>query len=105
MKIELKTINFKVTPSVQDYLEEKIGHLDKFIGEELIKNVVAYVELEITTKHHHKGEIFYVKIDIQLPGKMIQAEYTSDDIFSSIDKVKDILSLELKKYKEKRLDL
>ncbi|MBI3458990.1 ribosome-associated translation inhibitor RaiA [Candidatus Azambacteria bacterium] len=105
MKISLKTINFEITPLIKDYLETKINHLDKFFGSDLIDKVVAFIELEIISKHHNKGENFYVKVDIQLPGKMIRAKHKSDDLFSAIDKVKDILSLEFKKYKEKKLGL
>jgi len=101
MKINLKTINFEVTPLIREYLEKKINHLDKFLGVDLVKDVFANIELEIISKHHHKGENFYAKVDVQLPGKMIRAQHKSDDIFKAIDKVKDILSLEFNKYKEK----
>lgn len=103
MKIDLKSTNLKLTPAIENYAKEMIYHLDKFIDKNLLdqNTVFAYLELAMTTKHHHKGNIFYAEADIKLPGKVIRGEVEANNIFAAIDGLKDKLSLELKKYKEK----
>lgn len=106
MTIHLKTVNFKLTSTVETYVTEKISSLDKFISEEILAQgpdtVVAYVELKLTTRHHQKGEIFGAVADIKFPHAMIHAESSAVDIHTAIDRVRDELSTELKKYKEKK---
>lgn len=106
MKIEIKVTNFKLTSAIERYAIEKINSLDRFIDENLLKqgedSVVAYIELAMTTRHHHKGDIFRAEVDVRLPRKVVRAEAESSDIMAAIDEVKDELALELKKYKEKK---
>lgn len=59
------------------------------------------MELAKTTGHHKKGNIFKAEVNIQVPGKLIRASTEEWDLCAAIDKVKDELQREIKKYKEK----
>jgi len=102
LKLNIKGTNFKLEPLVYDYIQEKIGGLDKFI-EKFDSAVQGWVEIGLITKHHQSGNIYKAEVQITLPGKGVRSEATAKDIYLAIDMVKDELQQELKKYKEKEI--
>lgn len=106
MKIILKATNFKLTPSVEDYVREKIGALDKFINPSLLSmaddDIIAHIELIVDNKHHHKGEVFKTDANIKMLEKSFRAEAQATDMTAAIDGLRDKISLEFKKYKGKK---
>jgi ribosomal subunit interface protein len=110
MKIIIKTKNLELSPSLESYINEKIGSLEKFIKtlqkEEEGKTLSEiFVEVEKETRHHRHGEVFVAKAQIMLPGKSLVAEAKGEDLFLAIVEVKDELQQEIKKYKLKKIDL
>ena len=51
MNISIKGTNLSLSPSVKDYVKEKIGNLEKYIGA-----LEAKVELERDRHHHHRAK-------------------------------------------------
>jgi len=101
MKIEILGTQLDITPSIKKYIEEKIGSLDKMVSRfEHEGDVVAYVEIARSTKHHKHGDVFYAEATLGLPGKTLRAEHEHEDIRGAIDMVRDTLRGEMKKYKE-----
>jgi ribosomal subunit interface protein len=110
MKIIIKTKNLELSPSLESYINEKIGSFEKFIKtlqkEEEGKTLSEiFVEVEKETRHHRHGEVFVAKAQIMLPGKSLVAEAKGEDLFLAIVEVKDELQQEIKKYKLKKIDL
>jgi len=103
MKIDLKTKNFEITPSIKIYLQQKLDSLDKFLPND--ENIFADVELAQTTKHHHKGDIFRAEVNLTMPGRLIRAVAEKWDLRVAIDAVKDELQREITMNKEKNLSL
>ena len=102
MEIILKSKNFSLTPSVEDYVQKKIRTLVKFLknfNQEIIK---FEVEVGRTTYHHKSGEIFRAEINLSVGGKLFRVESEQDDLFSAIDEVRDSLEQEIKKFKNKK---
>ncbi|HEY4495419.1 MAG TPA: ribosome-associated translation inhibitor RaiA [Candidatus Paceibacterota bacterium] len=103
MKINLKTKNFSLTPSIKNYLEQKLNSLDKFLpGDE---SIFADVELSKTTKHHQKGDVFMAEVNLKIPGRLIRAVAEQWDLRIAIDAAKDELQREIKSNKEKNISL
>jgi putative sigma-54 modulation protein len=111
MKVIIKTTNLDLTPSLKDYAEKKIGELEKFLqriaekGQDFEKGKPSYeawVELERTTRHHHKGKVFRAECQIRLPGRSLRSESIKEDIYLAIDEVKDELQREVGQYKQKQ---
>lgn len=102
MKINIKATKLDLTPAIKEYIEIKIGSISRFI-ERFESGGEAEVSVEIarTTKHHHKGDVFYAEANLKLPQKTIRAEHSDFDIRVAIDNVKKILKEEVSKYKEK----
>jgi len=105
MKINIKATNLDLTPSIHDYVENKIGSLDKFL-ERFEKNEEIEVLVEITriTKHHKSGDVFCCDATFSLGKKVFRAEDTDEDIRLAIDRTRDKLQQEIKKYKEKKTE-
>ena len=101
MKISIKTTNLDLTPALTQYIEEKIGSVEKFITRFDAKGLVeAHVEVGRVTRHHHKGNVFRAEVNLRLPRQILRAEDEDFDVRAAIDKVKDRLHREVEKYKE-----
>jgi putative sigma-54 modulation protein len=100
MKIKIKATNLDLTPSIVCYIEEKISSVEKFLEKfEINSETEVFVEIARTTNHHRKGEVFRAEANMELPGKVLRADHEEWDIRVAIDKVKDKLQAEIKKYK------
>jgi len=102
MKINIKSTKIELTDAIKDYVQEKMDMLEKNLGS--IKVLNCDVEVGMTSNHHNKGEIFRTEVNLNLPGELIRIEKTEEDLYRSIDNVKDHLTMAIKKYKEKRID-
>ncbi|MEK7593348.1 MAG: ribosome-associated translation inhibitor RaiA [Patescibacteria group bacterium] len=101
MNIIIKSSKLDLTPAIKEYIELKIGSLDRFLEKfEQKSEIKAEVEIARTTQHHRHGDIFYAEINLHLPKKNLRAEHSDWDIRVAIDKAKDKLQQEIKKYKE-----
>lgn len=103
MKINLKTKNFSLTPSIKSYLEKKLNSLDKFLL--LDESIFADVEISKTTKHHQKGDVFRSEVNLNVPGRLIRAVAEKWDLRVAIDCVKNDIQKEIKTNKEKNISL
>ena len=113
VKIVIKATNLELNQDLRDYIEEKIGGLEKFAKVFQNENyyngffakgkprVEVWVEIEKTTRHHQKGDIFRAEAQMRFPGKSLRAESKRDDLKLAITEIKDELQRELKQYKEK----
>ncbi len=103
MKKTIKTKDIRVTKKIEDFLNEKVDSLEKFINTKDEKEIV--IELEKETRHHEKGPIYKAGMYIHIPGKTLYAEYLSEDINLSILEAKEELQREIKKYKNRKVSL
>ena len=101
MNINFKATNIVLTEAIRDYVTKRIEALGKFIGKEK-DDVVIDVEVSQTTKHHKSGSIFRTEVTIRNAGRRLRATSTKDDLYASIDDVKDQMLQEVKKFKGKR---
>lgn len=89
MNIKIRSINFEITPAIDDYITKKISSLEKFLD----KNggeVICEVEIGRTTKHHNSGDIFKAEINLNQPGmKQVYAVAEESDLYTAIDIVRD----------------
>lgn len=101
IKINIKTLNISLDDPLYEYIYNKIGGLEKFIMNiDPNFEIEARVEVGKNNQHHHKGQtIWRAEVNIPLPGKLVRSSVEDWDLRVAIDKVKDELQLELKKYK------
>lgn len=117
MKINIKATNLDLTPAIREYIEEKIGSLDRFLRRfvgvrpcvglkrfESKNEIEVFVEIARTTKHHRHGNVLYAEATVPIGKKILRAEHFDWDIRVAIDKVRDKLQQEIKKYKEIKIE-
>ena len=103
MKIIIKATNTKLSPSINEYIEEKIGRLDKFLKGFDSELIEARVDVGKVRQGQRRGEIFRAEVNLNIGGHLIRAEETENSLMAAIDLVKDRLSREIKKYKDKKM--
>jgi ribosomal subunit interface protein len=101
MKKRTKATNISLSPAIEAYLDKKLAPVEKFF--EHSEAAIADIELGRTTNHHKSGDVFRAEVMITDGGNQYRAVADTEDLYASIDKVKDELLQELKmKMKRKR---
>ena len=96
-----------MTSALAQYIEEKIGSLDRFIAvcqkhscdHQDHPPVEAFLEVARTTRHHKQGDVFSVALHLRIKGQFIRAEKQGEDIYAAIDGVREEMKNELHKEK------
>ncbi len=95
MNIQIKGKGMDLTENIKEYVEKKIGGVEKFYDKIIGASVIVGKE----SNHHVKGEIFMCECKLDVPGKDLFASKTEKDLYKAIDLVRDYLEAELKKHK------
>lgn len=91
MNIQFVGKNVEVTDALKEVTEKKLSKLEKYFQESISGNVT------FSTQKNNKT----IEVTIDIPGTIIRAEETSDDMYASIDKSVDVLERQIRKYKTK----
>jgi putative sigma-54 modulation protein len=102
MKIILHAKNLELTPAIRDYVDEKIGSIAKFLNEPNEDLIEARVEVSRPSRHHHEGDVFYAEVNLKMGKNLMRATYEHNDPHVAIDRVRDEIERQIKKFKEKR---
>ncbi len=95
MKFIISGRNIDVTEGLKSAVLDKIGKLEKYFTPETEVHVTLSVE-----KDRQK-----IEVTIPVKGNIIRSEQVSNDMYVSIDLVEEIIERQLKKYKNKLVDL
>ena len=93
MEIYVRGDKVKVTKAIGDYAKEKLGRIEKYIGDS--DSVRATVMINV------KGHNQKVEVTIPLKNVILRAEETRDDLYAAIDVVADKLERQIRKNKTK----
>ena len=97
MDLILKGKNVEVTDRLREYVEQKIGKLDRYLP----SISEAWVELSSEeTKAAQDRQV--CQVTVRSNGTILRAEERSDDMFSAIDTVLDKMYRQIARYKGKR---
>ena len=101
MRIEVNAVRLDLSEALRQHIEKKIGSVEKMVKKfETNGELIAYVEVSKTTRHHKQGEVYYAEITLRLPQKTIRIERTSEDAYGAIDELKDELKEAMSEVKE-----
>ncbi|KAA0548794.1 ribosome-associated translation inhibitor RaiA [Bacillus sp. BGMRC 2118] len=93
MDFNIRGENIEVTPAIRDYVEQKVGKLDKYFSEGL--NSQVNVNLKV---YHNKQKI---EVTIPMSNMTLRAEESHNDLYAAIDLVVDKLERQIRKHKTK----
>ena len=91
MKMNIRGSKVKITPAINDYIENKIGKLDKYLEDP--SNVTANVVVKV------KGKDQTVEVTIPMKKLILRAEDTHNDLYAAIDLVSEKLERQIRKNK------
>lgn len=91
MQINLTGHHMEITDSLRNYVNEKMGKLERHFDKVSNTHVILSVE-----KDTHKAEA-----TVHMSGNDIFAEASENDMYASIDGLVDKLDRQVKKFKEK----
>ena len=101
MRLIISAKNIALDDALNVFIREKIGNLDKVIGNDKSE---AKVEIGKPSRHHRSGPVFYAEVNLRLGGNLLRASCSHEDLRNAIVDVKDELQAQIKKFKEKRKD-
>ncbi len=96
MEIAIRGKNIELTPALKDYIEDKIGRLEKYFESIISVDVTLTVEKNRSIERTQRAEV-----TMHVNGNIIRAEESSVSMYSSVDIVVEKLERQLKKYKSK----
>jgi putative sigma-54 modulation protein len=98
MEVELQARHFDLTETARDYVDRKIGRLDRYLPD--IKATRVDLERGVTRS---QGEVYTAQITAWVDSSILRAEETNPDLFAAIDLASDKIHRQVEKYKGKRL--
>ncbi len=97
MNIRTKSVDYKITPDITSYLEERVAALGKFLGKD------ARVEVELgrdAGRPRHGKNIFFAEFIVKQPGsERLCSRNNSESINGAIDDAKDEIVRQLRSAK------
>lgn len=97
MELSIKGRNVEVTDRLSDYVEKKIGKLDRYLP------TISEAWVELATEGARAAQDRQVcQVTVRANGTILRAEERSDDMFTSIDAVLDKMYRQIARYKGKR---
>lgn len=89
--------NVEVTDWIRDYVDKKVGKLDRFL------NQVADARVELTHNTTRAAEDRYTaQVTLWANGQILRAEESTGDILASIDATADKLARQIRRFKGRR---
>jgi putative sigma-54 modulation protein len=99
MQLVVKGKNFVISDRIREYVEKKIGKLDRYLPE------IDEARVEITQeKTKSAKDRNVVQVTLRTNGTILRAEDRSEAIYASIDTVAAKIHRQIVRYKGKRID-
>jgi len=99
MDVSIFARNLEVTPRLREYVERKVGKLDRYLPSIDEARVDLSVE---NTRHAAHRQV--AQLTVRVRGKILRAEERTQDMFTSIDAVLDKMYRQIARFKGKRQD-
>lgn len=94
MRIQIRGANrFVVTEAIKNYIEEKVGSLQRFLPNNQDLEARVYIKIYDVIQ----------KVEVTIPGNqfILRAEEENDDLYAAIDLVVDKLERQIRRHKTK----
>lgn len=99
MQLIIKAKNMEMTDWLREYVETKIGKLDRYLPS------ISEARVELSTEKVKSAQDRHVaQVTLRSNNTILRAEERTDDIFASIDAVLDKIYRQIARYKGKRQD-
>ncbi|MCF6410161.1 ribosome hibernation-promoting factor, HPF/YfiA family [Pseudalkalibacillus salsuginis] len=93
MNFNIRGDNIEVTPALRNYSEKKVSKLERYFDG--TPNSDVYINLKVFNNEQ------LVEVTIPMPGLLLRAEESHDDMYAAIDLVVEKLERQIRKHKTK----
>ncbi|MFS0821639.1 ribosome hibernation-promoting factor, HPF/YfiA family [Bacillus sp. 1P02SD] len=94
MNYNVRGENIEVTPALREYVEKKLGKLERYFENTPDANV--HVNLKVNNAKDHR-----IEVTVPMPQLVLRGEESHEDMYAAIDLVTDKLERQIRKYKTK----
>lgn len=98
-KIEIKGVHTKVDPKLYDYVNKKIGHLDRRLSRHAKESV--HVEVFLKEQKPNTQKKYECEVLMYLPHGTITVKESTLNMFAAVDIAEDSLKNQIVKYRDK----
>lgn len=98
MQLSITGKNLEITDSLEEYVEKKIGRLDRYLPNNILE---GRVELAVESTRAAKDSQV-AQVTLRTKKAILRAEESSADMFASIDAVFDKMQRQIDRFKGKR---
>lgn len=92
IRFEIHGENLTITDAIRNYIEEKIGKLERYFNN--VPNATAHVKVET-----YQNSTTKIEVTIPLKNVTLRAEEHHDDLYAGIDLINSKLERQVRKYK------
>jgi len=107
MQINLQSKNIELTDEIRNYALKRVTNLEKLLSRREADGgeVKVLMDISRSTNHHKAGDVFHADCSINIDGKNFYAASDSEDLYTVIDEVKEMLFNEITKNKDRQQTL
>jgi putative sigma-54 modulation protein len=95
--IKVTGISYEVDDNTHKYAVKRIGRLDRYLPRHARKSVSA--EIKIEQVNHDHGNKYQVEAIVNVPGKVVTAKDSTNNVFAAVDIVEAKIQAQLRDYK------
>ena len=92
IRFEIHGENLTITDAIRNYIEEKIGKLERYFNN--VPNATAHVKVKT-----YQNSTTKIEVTIPLKNVTLRAEERHDDLYAGIDLINSKLERQVRKYK------
>lgn len=93
MHYNVRGDNIEITAALRDYVEKKLGRLERYFNDEIDTNVNTTLRVI--------KDVHSVEVTIPMPRLLLRAEEQNHDMYAAIDLVVEKLERQIRKHKTK----
>jgi putative sigma-54 modulation protein len=98
VKVVINTKNMDLNDRLRDYVEKKVGKLDRYL--DILEEAKVDLTFAQTARSAHDRQV--AQVTIRGKGVVLRAEDRTEDIYASVDQVLDKLTRQIERYKGRR---
>lgn len=99
MEVQIKAKDYKVSPGLREFIQERVNKLDRFVGR------VTEAKLELTHEHPRSGgERLTAQLTVATGRSVLRAEERHADVRRAVDLAVDKMCRRIKRHHSKRAD-
>ena len=95
----------EVSKELSLYIDNKLEYLEKHLAVGSDDGVIVDFSVGKHGDHHKHGDVYRADMNLQVGGTLLRAEASDEDLYATVDKIKEEMAREIKSFKEKRGDL